>query len=886
WATSTYTTAPLAEGTYYWRARAVEAAGAERNGAWAAAFSFTIDTTAPDAPVLLLPGDGRLSADIATLDWSDVTDPSGVTYDVQVDDTDDTFGSLVEDETGLATSTYTTASLPNDTYHWRARAVDGVGNVGDWTSAWTFQVAMGVIAWQLDIVAAGQTVNSTGHAGVAVDASADDDVRDAYDAPVPPMGPSPAIQVYFDHPAEDFSNDIRLPSDLLSWDIDIEATFTGELITLTWDVSAVPAYYDVVQLTMWTLNLGTGAWENPTVVVADMRTTAEYAYTNGFIIAHDRFSIGVLVNQPPEAIVTYPNGGEIVEGTIAVTADAADADGTITQVAFEYSDDAGTTWTAIGAPDTTAPYSASWDTTAVVDGDQYLVRATATDDLGSIGVDVSDATFTVDNTAPAAPTLQSPADGSFTNDNTPALDWSDVADLSGVTYDVQVDDTGATFGSLVVDESGLVASTHTTAALADGIYHWRARAVEAAGAGRTGAWSAVWTLHVDTTAPAAPALQLPAYGSYINDTTPTLDWDDVTDATGVTYNVQLDNMDDTFGSLLVDETGLGDSFFDVISVLAEGTYYWRAMAVDGATNAGAWSAVGTFTVDTTAPPVPTLVSPTDAETVASYYPEFEWTTVGDLIDSGVVTYDLQVDADIGFGSPAIDDTGITGNTHTSLDALVDGDFYWRVRAVDGAGNTGAWAAPWAFTVEGIITVDTTLVTGWHMFSIPVDATLVANSYADILGDNIPTLYIYWYNPSTGGYVTWAAGPPPSYNSEMGKGIWLRVYEETLVDAEGYPALNEPFAIHLLPGWNMIGQPFNFSVDWGDVLVYNTETEETLGIVEAHGANWVLWFLYGYDPVAGGYEMTQAPAGQLDAWKGYWVRAVVEVDLIVPPTPMP
>jgi len=835
-------------------------------------------------PTLLLPGDGRLSIDTATLDWSDVTDPSGVTYDVQVDDTDDTFGSLVVDETAVAASTYTTASLANDTYYWRARAVDGAGNTGAWTSAWTFQVAVGVIAWQMDIAADGESVISAGHAGVAVDANADDDIRDAYDAPAPPMGPHPAIQLYFEHPAEDFSSDIRLPVDLLSWDFDVEATFGPAVITLTWDVSAVPAYYDVVQLTMWTFNFNNGQWEDPTVVVADMRTITEYVYSNTFF-KHDRFSIGVLVNQPPEATVTSPSGGEIVAGTIDVTADATDADGTVTQVAFEYSDNGGTTWAAIGAPDTTAPYSASWDTTAVSDGAEYLVRATATDDLGSIGVDASDATFIVDNTAPAAPILQSPADASFTNNDTPALDWSDVADLSGVTYDIQVDDTSAAFGSLVVDESGLAASNHTTAALADGIYYWRVRAVEAAGAGRIGAWSAVWTLQVDTTAPAAPALQLPADASYINDTMPTLDWDDVTDPTGVAYNVQLDNVDDTFGSLLVDETGVVDSFFDVTSVLPEGTYYWRAMAVDGATNASAWSAVGTFTVDTTAPPVPTLVSPADTETVSTYYPEFEWTTVGDLVDSGVVTYDLQVDDDIGFGSPAIDDTGITGNTHTLADALVDGDFYWRVRAVDGAGNTGAWTAPWLITVEGIITVDTVLSVGWHMFSIPVDATLVANNYVDILGDDIPALYIYWYNPITGGYVTWT-NPPPLFNNELGRGIWLRVYDVTTVDADGYPALNEPFAIHLLPGWNMIGQPFNFSVDWGDVQVYNTDTGETLGIEEAQDSNWMLKYLYGYNPVSGGYEMASAPDGQLDAWHGYWVKAVVEVDLIIPPTPMP
>jgi len=76
-----------------------------------------------------------------------------------------------------------------------------------------------------------------------------------------------------------------------------------------------------------------------------------------------------------------------VSGTVTVTATAADSDGTITGVKFDFPD--GTSVT-----DTTAPYSATWNSTAVPDGASYAIRATATDDAAAtatatVGVNVS-----------------------------------------------------------------------------------------------------------------------------------------------------------------------------------------------------------------------------------------------------------------------------------------------------------------------------------------------------------------------------------------------------------------------------------------------------------------------------------------------------------------
>jgi hypothetical protein len=96
------------------------------------------DTTPPPIPILLSPANGsQVSTLRPTLDWSDVTDPSGVVYELQVDD-DYNFSSPIISNT-FDSSEYTSTELvPNITYYWRVRAVDGVDNTSSWSSVYKF----------------------------------------------------------------------------------------------------------------------------------------------------------------------------------------------------------------------------------------------------------------------------------------------------------------------------------------------------------------------------------------------------------------------------------------------------------------------------------------------------------------------------------------------------------------------------------------------------------------------------------------------------------------------------------------------------------------------------------------------------------------------------
>jgi chitodextrinase len=100
--------------------------------------TFILDTEDPPSPGILSPLNGAfIKEGTLTLDWSDVSDPSGVKYDLEIDD-DPEFGSPLLVKNWLNKSDYTITSkeaLKDGVYYWRVRAVDNVGNRGNWVSS-------------------------------------------------------------------------------------------------------------------------------------------------------------------------------------------------------------------------------------------------------------------------------------------------------------------------------------------------------------------------------------------------------------------------------------------------------------------------------------------------------------------------------------------------------------------------------------------------------------------------------------------------------------------------------------------------------------------------------------------------------------------------------
>ena len=95
---------------------------------------------------------GFAGSTVVTFDWSDVDDPSGVTYMFQIAPDAD-FKSLLLNKENLSESQYIleeTEALDYGQYYWRVKAADGAGNESSWTAAQLFLA--GVLEWWVFIL--------------------------------------------------------------------------------------------------------------------------------------------------------------------------------------------------------------------------------------------------------------------------------------------------------------------------------------------------------------------------------------------------------------------------------------------------------------------------------------------------------------------------------------------------------------------------------------------------------------------------------------------------------------------------------------------------------------------------------------------------------------
>ncbi|MDD4985014.1 MAG: IPT/TIG domain-containing protein [Dehalococcoidales bacterium] len=107
---------------------------------------FIMESDPPPAPHLVSPENESKNSTRPTFNWDKVSDPSGVTYTLQIA-TDDSFSTILLEKWGLSQPPYTLTkdeSLrgtdSNAPYYWRVRAVDGAENESDWSALRSFYV--------------------------------------------------------------------------------------------------------------------------------------------------------------------------------------------------------------------------------------------------------------------------------------------------------------------------------------------------------------------------------------------------------------------------------------------------------------------------------------------------------------------------------------------------------------------------------------------------------------------------------------------------------------------------------------------------------------------------------------------------------------------------
>ncbi len=152
-----------------------------------------------------------------------------------------------------------------------------------------------------------------------------------------------------------------------------------------------------------------------------------------------------------------------------------------------------------------------------------------------------------------------------------------------------------------------------------------------------------------------------------------------------------------------------------------------------------------FFMEATPPPAPTQVEPIAGSRLKNEG-TFTWSPVTD--PSGV-TYVFQIGGDSGFSSILLEKTNMTASQYTLTKeeklkpTKKDKPDYWRVRAIDGASNEGAWSNARSFTVGSPFPV-------WAIW------TLVG------LGALIILLFAFWLGRRT------SARPPTTRLDEHGQ----------------------------------------------------------------------------------------------------------------------
>ncbi|HEY3069863.1 MAG TPA: Ig-like domain-containing protein [Gaiellaceae bacterium] len=368
----------------------------------------------------------------------------------------------------------------------------------------------------------------------------------------------------------------------------------------------------------------------------DHVSNAETVKTAGTQIRIDKTAPTVTMTAPP---ATIHNGQ-------ALTATASDALSGIASVSYYYC--AGTSCTPttlIGTSATGPGYSVTWSAQPADGPYQLLARAT---DVAGNSTDSAKRSVTIDNAAPAAPTITaSPPNPS--NSTAPSFSFTGEA---GATFGCAID--GGAFGACTSPKaySGLAAGSHT----------FQVRQTDTAG--NTGpATGYTWT--IDTTPPAAPAITAnpPAL---TNSTSASFSF---TGEGGATFACQLDGGGFTACTSAKSYTALAD-----------GSHTFQVRQTDAAGNTGP-AASYTWTVDATLPAAPTITAhPSNPTSSASA--SFSFTG-----EAGA-TFACQLDGG-GFSSCT---------SAKSYSGLVEGSHTFQVHQTDTAGNTGP-AASYTWTID-------------------------------------------------------------------------------------------------------------------------------------------------------------------------------------------
>ncbi len=227
-------------------------------------------------------------------------------------------------------------------------------------------------------------------------------------------------------------------------------------------------------------------------------------------------------------------------------------------------------------------------------------------------------------------------------------------------------------------------SFHAIEALPNGAWHWRARAIGQKG--EEGEWSDIirfrkqWGI--------VRNLQ-PPVNSMLDDRTPTLSWDEVSDT--VSYQLQITRAGSSF--MRSDIIDLSESDYTPKNPLdANQMYFWRVRAVDVYGQVGFWSKVSSFSIDSL--PVVSGLKPDDGTVTYNTRQSLSWEPVDDA-----EKYQILLTNSLNMVAASVPVDVISGEEYLPLQDLSLGVWYWQVRSVSGNETVSQWSPIQKFSVS-------------------------------------------------------------------------------------------------------------------------------------------------------------------------------------------
>jgi len=270
--------------------------------------------------------------------------------------------------------------------------------------------------------------------------------------------------------------------------------------------------------------------------------------------------------------------------------------------------------------------------------------------------------------------------------------------------------------------------------------------------------------------------------------------------------------------------------------------------------------------------------------------QLTWTAPGDDGSEGQASsYDVRyakspITTDAGFfsatqatGEPAPSPAGTTEYvTVAGLESNTT--YYFAVKSGDEALNKSGLST----TSPG---GKTGLLYGWNIVSCPMDPIPqdTVSVFFDDAGFN--RMY-YWYSTWTGagdpddaGYYGNESGQAFPHQAKIidpGRGIYLySIKTNDPTDASGTEISVSPYVLYLDAGWNLIGNPYGTSVNLSSCYVTYTSTET---YADAVASGWIGNAVYIWNGSA--YDSAQWDSAEMEPWKGYWIFAYYDLELII------